>query len=238
MAVVGPQTLRLADGRFVHLAEVLAPSAASGSGFDPSLAAMTYLRSAAQGRKVEVKFGGTRRDRYGVTIAHVYVAGEPPLWLQEGLVSAGLALAFPQADNHSCSRNLTSFEAKARDEKRGHWGLALFKVLSARDTRSLLNLVQTYQIVQGKAERVTQAGGRVFIHFGEESRFGFSAVIEPAAQKRLTESQSPDEWQGKVIRIRGWIERKRGPFITVAQPEQIELIGERPADPGAPKKPQ
>ncbi len=226
LAVAGPQTLRLADGRFVRLAEVLAPAGLPGAGFDPSLAVTAYLRSAAVGRKVEVKFGGNRRDRYGVAIAHVYVAGEPQLWLQEGLVSAGLAQVFPQADNHACAQQLASFEAKARDENRGHWGLALFKVLSARDTRSILNLVQTYQIVEGKVDHVTHAGARVIIHFNEESKFGFTAVIEAAAQKRL---ESVDEWRGKVIRIRGWVERKRGPAISISQPEQIELAEQKPA---------
>ena len=72
LAVVGPQTLHLADGRFVRLAEILVPSSAfSGQGFDPSLAAPSYLRKTAVGQKVEVKFGGTQRDRYGIYIAHL-----------------------------------------------------------------------------------------------------------------------------------------------------------------------
>jgi len=228
MAVAGPQTLHLADGRFVRLAEVLVPSASPGSGFDPSLAATAYLRSAALGRKVEVRFGGNRRDRYGVYIAHVYVAGDPPSWLQDGLLSAGLAQAFPQADNHACTRQLVSFEAKARLENRGHWGLALFKVQPARDTRAILNLVQTYQIVEGKVDHASEAGGRVFLHFHKEEKFGFTAVIESTAQKRFTE-QNYEDWKGKTIRVRGWVERKKGPAITVAQPEQIELVYQ-PAD--------
>jgi endonuclease YncB( thermonuclease family) len=229
LAIAGPQTLRLADGRFVRLAEVLTPSAVSGAGYDPSAAATAFLRSAALGRKVEVKFGGAQRDRYGVYTAHVFVAGEHPFWLQEGLVSAGLAQAFPQADNSACSRELASSEVKARLEKRGHWGDALFKVLPAQDTRSISNLLQTYQVVEGKIARITQAGGRAIVHFSEETKFGFTAVIEPAAYKRL-EDQNLMRWQGRFIRMRGWIERKKGPTMTITQPEQIELAD----DDGAP----
>jgi micrococcal nuclease len=222
LAIAGPQTLRLADGRFVRLAEVLTPSAVSGAGYDPSAAATAFLRSAVLGRKVEVKFGGAQRDRYGVYTAHVFVTGEHPFWLQEGLVSAGLAQVFPQADNHACSRELASSEGKARREKRGHWGNALFKVLPAQDLRSISNLLQTYQVIEGKVARITQVGDRAVIHFGEESRFGFTVVIEPAVKKRL-EEQNLSRWQGRSIRVRGWIEKKKAPVMTITQPEQIEL---------------
>ncbi len=227
LAVTGPQTLHLADGRLIQLAEILAPSAAPGSGFDPTSAAASYLRSKVLGRKVEIRFGGNRRDRYGAFVAHVYVADEPAIWLQEALVSEGLALAFPQADNHTCFQQLISFEEKARNDHAGHWGLALFKVLAARDTRSIFNLVQTYQVVEGQVSSTTKAGGRTILHFAEDSKFGFTATIEPAAQKHLPQENS-NIWQGKAVRIRGWVERKKGPTISITQAEQIELT-ERPA---------
>ena len=233
LAIAGPQTLRLADGRLIQLAEILTPSAVGRAGFDPSSDAVAYLRLTALGRKVEVKFGGSHRDRYGVTIAHIFVAGEPPLWLQEGLVSAGLALAFPQADNHACSPQLASLEEEARNKKRGYWGLALFKVLPAHDTRAFLNLMQTYQIVEGEVTSMTHAGGRTIIHF-TDSKASFIVTIEPAAQKKITE-QDLSAWQGQRIRIRGWVERKRGPTITINQPEQIELLRQQPSESGRQK---
>jgi micrococcal nuclease len=226
VAVAGPQMLRLADGRFVRLAEVMAPTSPSGSGFDSSAAVMAFLRSAALGRKVEVKFGGASRDRYGVYAAHAFVAGDTPFWLQGELVSAGLALASPQADNRSCSRQLMALEADAREKKRGNWGIALFKVLAAGDVRSISNLAGTYQIVEGAIHRVTQAGGRTFLHFGEEGKPSFVAVIEPAAQKQLRE-QTLDSWRGKTFRVRGWIERKKGPSLSIVIPEQIEPVGDQ-----------
>lgn len=222
IAVTGPQTLHLADGRSIHLAEILVPSAAPGSGFDPSSAAVSYLRSKLLGQKVEIKFGGNRRDRYGAVIAHVYLSDQPAVWLQEALVRAGLALTFPQSDNHACFRELMSLEEKARKESEGHWGLALFKVLPARDTRSIFNLVQTYQVVEGQVTSTTRAGGRTILHFTEDRKLGFTATIEPAAQKHFAQEDS-DVWQGKTVRIRGWVERKKGPTISITQAEQIEL---------------
>ena len=231
LAVVGPQTLHLADGRFVRLAEILVPSSAfSGQGFDPSLAATSYLRKTAVGQKVEVKFGGTQRDRYGIYIAHLYLAGEPRVWLQEGLVNSGFAEVLPQDDNHACSQRLLALEEKARNEQRGHWSLALFKVLHARDPRSILNLVQTYQIVEGKVDHASESGGRVTLHFGAENKYGFIAIIEPSAKKRFADKKASGDWTSLSVRVRGWVERRRGPAVSVTQSEQIEFLQQDSSD--------
>jgi endonuclease YncB( thermonuclease family) len=229
LAIAGPQTLHLADGRFVRLSEIIVPAAVP-LGFDASAAAMAYLRETALGRKIEVKFGGAQRDRYGVYAGHVYVAGEPAVWLQEGLVSSGAAQVFPQPDNHACARQLLAFESTARRENRGHWGLAYFKVLQTRDPRSILNLVQTYQIVEGKTTKATESGERLTLHFGEQNRFGFIAVIEPGARKRFADKPAPENWEGLALRIRGWVERKRGPSIPITQAEQIEFLAQNSDD--------
>jgi hypothetical protein len=86
LVISGPNTLHLADGRMVHLAEIITPTNAQnaqGGSLDQSSSATAYLRANVLGRKVEIKFGGNRCDRYGATVAHIFVAGERPLWLQE-----------------------------------------------------------------------------------------------------------------------------------------------------------
>jgi micrococcal nuclease len=222
LAVTGPQTLQLADGRFVRLSGVLTPSF-SGKGFDPSVPATDYLRRTALGQRVEVKFGGSQRDRYGVYTAHIFVEGADRVWLQEGLVEAGLAQAYPQPGGSVCAGRLMAVEAKARQAKRGHWGLALFKVLPANDPRAILNLIQTYQIVEGQVSSASESGGRIILYFDAGVRQGFSASVEPAAKKALGK-RGAESWKGATLRIRGWIERKRGPSISVTLPEQVEFI--------------
>ena len=223
VAVDGPQTLRLADGRFLRLAEILVPTPVP-AGFDPSAAAVAYLRQAALGRKVEVRFGGTQRDRYGVYIGYIYVAGEPVVWLQEGLVRAGFATVFPQASNHSCAPQLLAAEAAARQEKTGHWGLGYFKVLKVSDPRLILNSAGTWQIVEGTTNSASQNGERVALHFGAMHKYGFTATIDPAARKRFADKQAPEGWAKLTLRVRGWIEKRRGPTISVTVPEQIEFL--------------
>ena len=74
VAVAGPQTLHLADGRFVRLAEIMVPPPAA-TGLRSIRGGSAYLRQAALGRKVEVKFGGQQRDRYGIYTGHIFVGG-------------------------------------------------------------------------------------------------------------------------------------------------------------------
>jgi len=153
-------------------------------------------------------------------------------------VSAGLATVYPQADNHACARELLAFEADAREKKRGHWGLAYFKVLQARDSRSILNLVQTYQIVEGTVSSVTESGGRLTLQFERQNKFGFAAILEPGARKRFADKQTPESWTGLGLRIRGWVEKRRGPMISAAQPEQIEFMTQTPRIEAHERKPQ
>lgn len=220
-AVVGPQTLRLADGRTIRLAEIIAIPALPQHAGDAGLDAVSFLRSTL-GKKVEVKIGGAERDRYGITTAHLLIMDDPTLWLQEGLVSAGLALAMPQPDNRSCFEALRAAETAAKSARRGNWGTAVFKVLPASDPRLIANLVQTYQIVEGEAKAIARSGARVTLTFGENAGFGFRVYAEGGAAKRL--SGDGAALAGKTVRIRGWVERKAGPSITVVLPEQLEVV--------------
>jgi micrococcal nuclease len=228
VAVAGPQMLRLADGRFVRLAEIFVPAPVP-AGFDPSAGAAAFLRQSALGRKAEVKFGGTPRDRYGIYAGHVYVTGEPTLWLQEELVRSGLAIVAPEPNEHACARPLLVAEAAARQARSGHWGRSYFRVLKANDPRSLHNLAGTYQIAEGTTDYASENGGRLTLHFGPANRLALTAAIEPTAKKLFADKQAPENWAKLTLRLRGWVEKKRGLSIRVILPEQIELISRVPS---------
>ena len=225
LGVVGPQTLRLADGRIVRLVEVLVPSRPSlTEGFDPAAAAKDYLQGVAVGKKVEVKFGGNRRDRYGMVLGHVFVAGPPTLWLQEELIRSGFALAYPQADNHACSEALIAAEAAARQNKQGHWARAAFKVLRANDPRALGALTQSYQLIEGVVDHARESGGHITLYFAADEFKGLAAYIEPAARRRLGGFQQIGAWKFAPVRLRGWLDKRRTPTLEITQAEQIEFL--------------
>jgi hypothetical protein len=97
--------------------------------------------------------------------------------------------------------------------------------------------VQTYQIIEGEIAFATNAGGRIIFHFAKDGKSSFTATVDSAVRKKLT-GQSLDDWQGQKVRIRGWIERKKGPTIAIIQPEQLELLKREPAIPTSPDSPQ
>ena len=88
----------------------------------------------------------------------------------------------------------------------------------------MFNLAQTYQIVEGKTSKADESGGRITLHFEGHSKYAFTAVIDAAAAKRFEVKRTAEEWQGVNVKIRGWLDRRRGPSIAVAIPDQIEIL--------------
>ena len=66
------------------------------------------------------------------------------------------------------------------------------------------------------------------LQFERQNKFGFAATLEPAVRKRFTDKPTPESWAGVGLRIRGWVEKRRGPSISATQPEQIEFLTQGP----------
>ena len=94
LVISGQNTLHLADGRMVHLAEIITPTNAQG--LAQSSSATAYLRSNVLGRKVEIKFGGNRHDRYGglPSLISSWLANAP-YGCRKVLSARGLPKCFP-----------------------------------------------------------------------------------------------------------------------------------------------
>ncbi len=84
--------------------------------------AYEFTRRVAEGKRVQLRFDpGETKDRYGRTLAYVYVDGE---FLNEQLIREGLARALTSypfsADMKQVFRTA---EAQAKSQKRGIWSL-------------------------------------------------------------------------------------------------------------------
>jgi endonuclease YncB( thermonuclease family) len=223
--VVDGQTLRLGDGRFVRLVGLLVPVPFMGPyAFNASEKAVNLLRQVALGRKVTIRYGGRKQDRYGVHLAQVVLADDG-MWLQQRLTSEGFALYAPQIDNKGCARELLAAEQEARTQQKGLWQPALFQVLSAADGAALRRSVGTFQIVEGRVDQVSTLGSRTLLTFGSGKRPGFALSVSSAAAKLFKSTGSAlEDLAGATIRVRGWITLKRGPMMDVTQPEQVERV--------------
>ncbi|MFV2091818.1 MAG: thermonuclease family protein, partial [Hyphomicrobiales bacterium] len=131
--VVDGDTVMLADGRQVRLVGTQAPKLPLGrKGYkawplgQQSKAALSDL---VAGKRVELRYGGLRQDRYGRQLAHLFVIdAQPPRWVQGEMISAGMARTYSFRDNRACVRTLQTREAAARRAGLGIWSLDYYAI--------------------------------------------------------------------------------------------------------------
>jgi endonuclease YncB( thermonuclease family) len=228
--VIDGETLNLSDGRIVRLIGAKAPPLPlSWRGDDPwPLVAESKraLDRLASGKQVELKFGGRRSDRYDHVLAQVFVLGnDKPIWLQEELVSEGLARVYSFPDNRACIAELLAREREVRAKHLGVWGSSAYRIESADNVERLGRLTQSFQLVEGKVAKVGEGGGRIYLNFADDWRSDFTISIErkdvPAFAAAGIDLKG---LAGKHVRVRGWIEWRNGPMIAATHPEQLELL--------------
>jgi len=116
--VVDGDTILLTDGREVRYMGVNTPERGQ-----PFYDEATQLnRDLVYGKSVTLHFGGRRTDRYGRTLAMVYVDG---LWVSDSLVAAGLAVVYGFSDNAEFLPPLIATQRIAIDARIGLWSILL-----------------------------------------------------------------------------------------------------------------
>jgi endonuclease YncB( thermonuclease family) len=226
------ETLLLDDGQEVRLIGALAPKpdvlGADAADWLPAREALGALERLVHDRMVTLRFEGRRRDRYGRTLAQVFVSDDGgDFWLQERLLLEGHARAYTLPGNTACLSALLEAEARARALERGLWRRDTYRVRTADDVDGLLKAVGRFVLVEGLVAAVARAGATVYINFGADWRRDFTASLATAAVDRSGDGRARVEaLRGKMIRVRGWIERRNGPMIGLATPDEIEVLDE------------
>lgn len=240
--VIDGDTITLDDGSELRLVGALAPRAAD-AGLDvenwaPERAARETLEALTLGRRVELAVAGRRNDRYGRLLAHAFVvtpAGRE--WLQGHMLASGHARAYVLPGNSACLSELLEHETVARESGRGLWAHAAYQVKPASSTRDLLRLRSTYQIVEGRVVKAVETGGHTFLNFGEDWKEDFTARVDPADRRALlADGFAAKSFEGRRVRVRGWIERRAGPAIQIQDTGQIELLPEDVAGEAQPRR--
>jgi endonuclease YncB( thermonuclease family) len=221
-------TLRLADGRLLRLAALrrpLPPIGAEGEAAAPFAAlaeqGRSRLSALAAGREITVYPAVPAIDRYGRQLGHA-VRGDG-VWLQQALVSAGLAMVMPQPGiDLALTRALLAAEATARRAGRGLWAEEALRVRTADDAGTA---VSAFRIVEGTVANVAAVRGRVYLNFGEDWREDFTVSIAPGDRDGFADAGiDPMALEGVRIRVRGWLRDFNGPLIDANHPAQIELL--------------
>lgn len=224
--IIDGDTLVLDDGREVRLVGIQAPKLPLGrEGFkawplaDEAKQALARL---ALGKPLTLAFGGRRVDRHRRTLAHLFDADGT--WLQGALLRLGLARVYSFADNRALVPEMLAREAEARTAGRGIWTDPFYAV---RTPAGSARHIGGFELVEGRVREVAVVRGRAYLNFGADWRQDFTVTLSPADRRRFeAEGIVPEDYRGRIVRVRGWLKSYNGPMIEITHPEQIEVIGE------------
>lgn len=230
--VLDGETLVLDDGSAVRLIGALAPRArdagAEAGAWPPEIQSMQMLSNLVLGKKVKLAFGGRQKDRYGRFLAQVFLeAGGRTEWVQGTMLATGQARAYGVPESFGCIRELLAHEAEARRKHLGLWSNGVYRPMPAEQPGTLLKLRGKYERVEGSVASVARTKSAAYLNFGTDWRSDFTIRIGKAVLAANPEfERTLDALQSKNIIVRGWIERRNGPLLDIADLSQIEGLDE------------
>jgi hypothetical protein len=217
--------LILEDGRAVKVEGLLFPAGARDRApqyiADEAMGALSDL---VRGRVVTLAVQWPKEDRYGRVRAQVFIAEQVAQpWLQLEMLHRGLARVSVAPDHRACMSELYAAEDAARRARNGVWSQPMYAVRTPSPTLS--RDTDTFQIVTGKILTADVKNGRGYLDFGADWRRDFTVTISPEDMKTFhSVGVDPLSYEGKTVRVRGWIENLHRPEIAVAGPEDIEVL--------------
>ncbi len=224
-SIVDGDSFVLDSGLEVRLAQIEAPRVRPGDTWGPQ--ATASLERLIKGKRVELRYGGLRRDRRGRALAQVFIPqgfGREPVWVQTEMLKTGIARVHTYADNRSAIGELWGAEREARRAGRGVWSAPAYQVRFATP-EALAGGIGSFQLAEGRVESAGQRGSVIFLNFGTDNKTDVTAVIPerafPLWRGGIGELLA---LQGRAIRIRGYVRNSNGPALWIDHPEQIEFI--------------
>jgi endonuclease YncB( thermonuclease family) len=216
-AVRDGRTLALDDGREVRLAAI---EVADGS--------RAILQSLAGGHSVRLEKLGPERDRYGRLVALIYTndksGDDKAPSVQQTMLEQGQARVSARVGDKACAALLLRAERAARAAHRGLWADPNFAPLRSQDTARISAVRGQFTIVEGKVLSVRETSATIYLNFGHRWTRDFTVTIPKRSRREFADAGvDPKLLEGRLIRIRGWIEQRSGPVLEVVTPEQIEL---------------
>ena len=225
--VVDGRTFVLDDGRAVRLAAIEVPALPDRSALAPGgAAAKDALAAFLAGGDVILRRADMASDRYGRLFAYAAtLRGGLEQEAQAELLASGFARVAARVGDPGCAAELLRRESAARAAHLGLWANSYYDVLAADNPADVLAQRGRFALVEGKVVSVRESGATIYVNFGRRWTEDFTvAILKRNARKFAAVGLEPQSLAGRRVRVRGWIERRGGPWIEAANPEQIELI--------------
>lgn len=229
--VVDGDTIVLDDRSEVRMVGIQAPKLPLGRRNFPEWPLAKEARDLAvdiaSRRDVVLWSGGSDEDRHGRRLAHTYVRDgqDGTIWFQGEMLRRGLARVYTFPDNRACVADLLAQEAAAREEGLGMWGLDTYRIVNANELDRLNSREGSYELIEGRVREAKLINGRVYLNFGTDYREDFTVTISPRDMKLFRDAGiDPTDYEGRIVRARGWVRLFNGPSIDATHPEQIEVL--------------
>jgi endonuclease YncB( thermonuclease family) len=234
LASVGPRLeLRLADGRLLRLAGIEA-AAAMPTTPDREARSVGALAALLDRRPLSVTVLSPKPDRWGRLAAFASLPDGPVGGLAAVALAAGLARYRPEPAASACRAALLAAEDKARQARLGLWADPAYAVLSADDDKAFAARAGSDVVVEAKLRGVEPGTYRTTLRLegAGASTHGrlLDATIAPRVMKVFV-AQGVDvkAMVGRTLRLRGLLDRRFGPRIELAGPDEIEILPETTA---------
>ncbi len=204
--VVDGDTLKLKDGRSVRFIGINTPELArKGKSAEPmAKQAGQMLESMLEKTSytVGLRFGIERKDRYGRTLAHVYLANGRSV--EAEMLSAGMAAQIvvpPNLWNRECYR---AAEQVARTTGKGVWK-SFYRPIPVAD---ISRQSRGFRIISGKVVRVGESKRSIWLNFPRRAGEGYrEGVAVRISRKDLDyfKTWDPRQLEDKQVVVRGWV---------------------------------
>ena len=213
----------------IRLAGIEAPKLGLGrpgfSDWPLAHAAREMLEALALGRRVRITYGGAAIDRH--RRLHADVRRDDAVWLQDEMLRRGWARVRAFAWGSADLGAMLAREHEARTARLGIWSHPFYAV---RTPEAVERDIDSFQIVEGRVVAAARVRTRIYLNFGKDWRTDFTVAI---ATRDLADFEAagivPLALEGRVVRVRGWIDTFNGPLIEATHPAQIEIVEAEPA---------
>jgi endonuclease YncB( thermonuclease family) len=228
-AITDGRSFILDDGREIRLAAIevpLAPAAGeSGPRAEAGLAARAALESMLASQSVELRQNGAGADRYGRTLAMVYVMRDGARQsVAHEMLARGFARVSAQVGDRPCAEELLAQERGARRAKLGLWSEPYYVVVAAESGGQLAAERGRFTVAEGNVVSVRESAGTIYMNFGRRWSQALTVTISKRDERVFAAAGlEPKKLENRHVRVRGWVEERNGPRIEVTRPEQIEL---------------
>lgn len=191
------------------------------------LRAKEYLDKTLQDRFIRVYQVRDQKRGQANAMGHIqaYIERDDGLWIQQDMVKNGLAFVYPSQSHYDFANDLLKAESIARNEKAGFWADEKWNVMTDQEAKSLDN---RFAIVEGVIEKIVTRNNTIYLNFERDWKTDFTIAIDSAKRRDFARAgANPMQWQGKKVRVRGWLRQYNGPYIEIYHPSQIEVLKDK-----------